>query len=93
MDVVDHEPAAWFLLADGEDLFLDVSCEGLAAGYSLLLELTADERRAIVLEGHAAADRIALEVAATPKEFWDRQVIGRGDEVLDAVQRFRDSSY
>jgi hypothetical protein len=92
MDVVDHEPAAWFLLADGEEMFLDVNCEGNAAGYTLLLELTADERRAIVLEGHAAADRIALEVAATPEEFWDRQIMGRGDEVADAITAWRELS-
>ena len=93
MDVVDHEPAAWFLLADGEQMFLDVNCEaGGGVGYSILLELTADERRAIVLEGHVAADRLGLEVAASPRSFWDRQVIGRGDEVLEAVFRFRDSS-
>ena len=92
MDVVDHADAAWFLLADGDAMLLEVSCEGYAAGYSLLLELTADERRAILLEGHEAADRIALEVAATPREFWDRQVMGRGGEVAEAVSRFRRSS-
>ena len=89
MDVVDHEPAAWFLLADGDAMFLDVNCEGNAAGYSLLIELTADEHRAVVLEGHAAADRIALEIAAVPEDFWDRQVLGRGQDVAEAVRRFR----
>lgn len=90
MDVIDHEPAAWYLLAEGERMYLDVACEGYAAGYSLLLELTADERRAIVLEGHAAADRIALEVAATPEEFWDRQLLEPGADAAEAISRFRE---
>ncbi len=89
MDVVDHRPGEWFLLADGEAMFLDVNCEGNAAGYSLLLELTAEERRAFVLEGRAAIERIALEVAALPEEFWDRQILGRSNEVHDAILRFR----
>lgn len=92
MDVVDHETAAWYLLADGDAMFLDVNCEGNAAGYSLLLELTADERRAFALEGRAAIERIALEVAALPEDFWDRQVLGRSEELSDAVRRFRGHS-
>lgn len=91
MDVLDHEPAAWFLLAEGEEIFLDVSCEGYAGSSSLLLELTADERRAFVLEGRAAIARIALEVAAVPEDFWDRQVLGRTDEAAEAITRFRES--
>ena len=35
---------------------------------------------------------IALAVAAMPEEFWDRQVIDRGDDLLDALKRFRESS-
>lgn len=91
MDVLDHEPASWFLLAEGEEMFLDVSCEGYSGSSSLLLELTADERRAFVLEGRAAVARIALEVAAVPEDFWDRQMLVRTDEVAEAIARFHDS--
>lgn len=92
MDVIDQEPAAWFLLADGDRLYLDVNCEGYAAGYTLLVELTADERRAILLEGHAATDRIALEVAAVPEHFLDRAVVDLGDAVAEAISDWRASS-
>ncbi len=92
MDLIDQEDGAWFLLADGDALFLDVACQRSAVGFSVLIELTADERRAFVLEGHEAVDRLAIQVAALPDAFFDRQTLGRGHDVLDAVLRWRDSN-
>ncbi|WP_369942346.1 hypothetical protein [Xanthomonas medicagonis] len=41
MQVVDHEPHAWFLLRDGDTLLLDVNCSHGAVGYAWTMALTA----------------------------------------------------
>ena len=43
MQVVDHEPYAWFLLHDGNTLLLDVNCSHGAVGYEWTMVLNAEE--------------------------------------------------
>ncbi|MBB6368858.1 hypothetical protein FHR56_004039 [Xanthomonas sacchari] len=43
MQVVEHEPLAWFLLRDGETLLLDVNCSHGPVGYAWTMALTAQE--------------------------------------------------
>lgn len=53
MKVVDHEPHAWFLFEEGDSIFLDVNCDHGAAGYSVMIELSAEEALRYVLNGRA----------------------------------------
>src|SRR6478609_781781 len=39
MQVIDHEPSSWFLVRDGERLFLDVNCSHGAVSYDFAMEL------------------------------------------------------
>ena len=62
MRVVDHSPQWWFLLQDGEQLYLDVNCSHSFIGYSFLLPLDEEETRAFRREGRASLDRLAEAV-------------------------------
>ncbi len=100
MDVVDHTPAGWFLLGDGDDLFLDVNRSHGVAGHSWLIPLDPAERRVYPDEGIAALDRLARAIQdsapgarGTASEHRDRDLSDvRGREVLDAIGRWRDAA-
>jgi hypothetical protein len=62
MDVVDHEPSWWFLLQDGEQLYLDVNCEHSFIGYSMLIALDEQETRTLQREGRGYVDRLAEDI-------------------------------
>ncbi len=62
MKVVDHEPHAWFLFEQDEELFLDANCNHSAAGYSILIRLTEDETVGYVREGRSYVDSLARAV-------------------------------
>jgi hypothetical protein len=59
MEVLDHEPQTWFLLADGDALLLDARCSHGPVDYSVLVELNEPERAAYAVEGHAFASKLA----------------------------------
>lgn len=62
MQVVDHEPQAWFLFREGDALILDVNCNHGAVGYGVMIELSAEEASAHAREGHAYLNRLAEAV-------------------------------
>lgn len=62
MHVIDAQPAAWFLFADGADLFLDVNCNHSAAGYSVLIRLTPEEVADYRAAGRSSVSRLAGRV-------------------------------
>ncbi|MEQ3550208.1 hypothetical protein WIS52_06955 [Pseudonocardia nematodicida] len=68
MQVVDHEPRSWFLMRDGDRLYLDVNCNHGAFGYSVLIELDGSERRALDEQGrgylHELADAVHMSAPA-----------------------------
>jgi hypothetical protein len=43
MQVVDHEPHAWFLFKEGNAFLLDVNCNHGPVGYCVMIQLTAEE--------------------------------------------------
>lgn len=96
MEVIDRDPAAWFLLRDGEDLLLDVNCSGGAVGYSWLVRLDAAERSAYHEEGRRAIDRLASAISdsapaarsgASP--YADRDLSrSLGQDVVAAIRRW-----
>ncbi|MCO7194485.1 hypothetical protein [Pseudonocardia sp. McavD-2-B] len=97
MEVVDHEPHWWFLLRDGDRLYLDVNCEHSFIGYAMLVELDDGERRAHEAGGHAYLGRLAEDVNAgapvlrdSRSPYRDRNLSrSLGPAVTDAVRRWR----
>ena len=62
MQVVDHEPQAWFLFKEGVALILDVNCNHGAVGYSVMIQLSAEESSEYAREGHTYLKRLAEAV-------------------------------
>lgn len=52
MQVVDHEPQAWFLFKEGNALFLDVNCNHGPVGYGVMIQLSAEEESEYSQKGH-----------------------------------------
>ena len=99
MEVLAHAPHWWFLLADGDDLLLDVNCSQGAFGFSVLLVLDADERQAYAERGREALQELARAVhdsapaargSNSPYRARDLSR-ARGEETTDAVRRWRAS--
>lgn len=62
MQVVDHEPHAWFLLEDGEKLFLDCHCSHSFFDYTVLIELDDSETSRFRAEGRDYLNKLAYDV-------------------------------
>lgn len=99
MKVVEHAHAAWFLLADGEALLLDVNCNHGAFGYSVLIELDPDERTRWERDGRDYLDELARSVhdsapaANEVSPYRARDLTRtRPGEVGDAVRRWREAT-
>ncbi|AJC46775.1 hypothetical protein [Xanthomonas sacchari] len=65
MQVVDHEPRAWFLLRDGETLLLDVNCSHGPVGYAWTMALTAQEMAQYGALGRDFITQLAERVQST----------------------------
>ncbi|MEO9322078.1 hypothetical protein ABFT23_01225 [Nocardioides sp. C4-1] len=104
MDVVDHARAAWYLLADGDALLLDVNCNHGAVGYSVLIELDPTERARWEEEGRAYLDALSHEIHFSapivstppfgePSPYRARDLKStRRHEVTNAVRRWREAN-
>jgi hypothetical protein len=98
MKIIEHEPQFWFLLQDGIQLLLDVSCEYSFVGYSFLMVLNEDEVSCYKKEGRdylstlAEAINFSCPIARGSSSPYKQRNIQslRGDEVLDAVCRWRE---
>ncbi|BFM48516.1 hypothetical protein THO17_06790 [Marinomonas sp. THO17] len=44
MKVVDHSPAAWFLLEHDDEYYIDVNCNSSFMGFSVLVQLNGSEK-------------------------------------------------
>jgi hypothetical protein len=84
MQVVDHEPQAWFLFQEGNALILDVNCNHGAVGYGVMIQLSAEESSEYAREGHAYLNRLAEAVQdAGP---------GRGHQLRDVTAVYSKAS-
>jgi hypothetical protein len=99
LHVVDHHPAAWFLLRGGEheppggEYYLDVNCDRGAAGFSVLVKLSEAEREEYRALGRVFIEYLAARIAYWADHYRDRDLsAGLGAEVSDAVARFRGGS-
>src|SRR5829696_7636151 len=62
MQVVDHEPQAWFLFKKGKTLFLDINCDHGPIGYSVMIQLSAEEEFEYSKQGHVYLNWLAQSV-------------------------------
>ena len=104
MEVLDHARAAWYLLADGDALLLDVNCNHNSYGYSVLIELNAAERARWEQEGRDYLDTLSHEIhfsapvvsnplVGEPSPYRARDLTRtRAGEVSDAVRRWRETN-
>lgn len=44
MNVVEHSPAAWFLLEQDDEYYIDVNCNSGFMGFSVLVQLNGSEK-------------------------------------------------
>ncbi|SDD21815.1 hypothetical protein [Nocardioides lianchengensis] len=103
MEVLDHAPAAWYLLRDGDALLLDVNCNHGAFGYSVLIELNGDERARWEQAGRDYLDTLSHEIhfsapaasnplVGEPSPYRARDLTRtRRGEVSEAVRRWREA--
>ncbi|MFV0624991.1 hypothetical protein ACBY01_13415 [Sphingomonas sp. ac-8] len=97
MQVIDHAPYSWFLLAAGDALLFDAYCNHSALGYSWLIELNAQERQAYARGGRAYLDRLAqdihngvpiLKISTSPYRTRNREA-EFADAVTQAIRAWR----
>jgi hypothetical protein len=93
MQVIDHEPYAWFLMCEGDQLLLDVACNNGPAGYSVLIPLDASEHAKVQAGGHEYVDQLANRIQGSAplvrgsmSVYSERDVSrSRGEDVLAAI--------
>lgn len=97
MNVIDHEPASWFLVQHRDLLLLDVHCSHSFVSYSVLIELDAEETDLYRQKGHAYLDELAYAihysapgVTGSQSPYRDRNVDREfGAQVSQAIAAFR----
>lgn len=62
MHVIDNEPHSWFLFKEADALLLDVNCNHGPAGYSVMIQLNAEEESEYSRKGHAFLNWLAQVV-------------------------------
>ncbi|MEJ8418404.1 hypothetical protein [Xanthomonas oryzae] len=89
MIVIDHAPADWFLLYEGDRCWLDINGSISATGVSILL-LNASERALVQADPHAACATSASQVQARPHDYAARAGSAvDGKRVRAAVRQWR----
>jgi hypothetical protein len=90
--VIDHEPQGWFLFKDGIALLIDVNCSHGAVGYSIMIQLNAEEEFEYSLKGHAFLNWLAQAVqdSGPGSDYQLRDVSATyGKESLTAVSEWQ----
>jgi hypothetical protein len=94
MHVIDHEPHSWFLFKAEEALLLDVNCNHGAAGYSVMIQLTAEEAAEYSRGGHVFLNGLAQAVQdAGPGSAYQSRDLSASlaKESLAAVNEWREA--
>jgi len=96
MQVIDHQPHAWFLLEHGSGLLLDVECHHGAVSCSVLIRLNEEELAEYRRDGHAYLDRLAQTIhysapilAISTSPYKARKLRGYEDQVLQAIRQWQ----
>ena len=97
MKIIDHEPHTWFFGEENGNLYLDVACSHGAVGYSVLIELSAEERAQYIGRGRDYLNWLAEDihnsapgVVGSRSKYKDRQTAREVSERFNiAVQERR----
>jgi hypothetical protein len=97
MNVLDHEPAAWFLLEEDGALFLDVYCTHGPVGCDFMIQLSPEEAAVVREQGRRGADELARAiqhsapiVVGSRSPYQNRAVSAElNARSLDAIRRWR----
>ena len=90
MKVIDHEPHDWFLLESADRLYLDARVSRSAVEWSVLVELTPQERQEYRALGKAYLHQLAARIDNYAAAYADRNLAQRlGDEVMLAIREWR----
>jgi hypothetical protein len=74
MHVVDHGPYTWFLLGDADRLYFDARVSRSAVEWSLLIELSTEERAEYAAQGKPYLDSLATRVDMVPEQYLARDL-------------------
>ncbi len=88
MEVVLNEPGSWFLLKKEDAHYIDVYCEASFVGFSLMIELNAEERREYHAQGKAFLQAFTDKISHYSKDYQVRNVTGPlQNEAYEAIMR------
>lgn len=62
VEVLEYGPQAWYLLRDGQELYLDVNCNHSFAYYSFTMQLNSDEAAKYRRRGRAYLGELAQAI-------------------------------
>ena len=74
MHVVDHGPYTWFLLGEADRLYFDARVSRSAVEWSLLIELSTEERAEYAEKGKAYLDTLATWIDTVPEQYLARDL-------------------
>jgi len=84
------EPAGWYLLEDGGELYLDVNCNQSAVGFDITVRLDPAERAAFAAHGQPFAAGLAEKIAYSPRAHWPRNITGPlQGKITDAIMTYQ----
>lgn len=94
MNVIDHQPHAWYLLEDNGTLLIDAACSHSFVDYSVLIELNERELQNFESGGRSYLDQLAYDIHYSAPAVRDSQSPYksrnleslRGEEVMVAVK-------
>lgn len=93
MKVVLSEPAAWYLLVEDGQQYLDINCAQSAVSFSILLRLDDAEQAELHGLGRVFLDYFAAKVCYWPSRYQSRTITGaleaRVSEAVAAWQHER----
>jgi hypothetical protein len=85
MTVIDQEPKSWYLVRDGDSLFLDVRCSSQLADFSIAIRLEPEESENYAVAGHAYVADLAHSVSSGPSRFYSRRVSNEDQGRVDTA--------
>ncbi|QDH73059.1 hypothetical protein [Brevundimonas sp. M20] len=98
MRVLDHAPASWFLLEEGQRLYLDVNCNHHIVGHTVLIPLDSEELGRFRSEGRLFLDELSADIQQSgagvlPTSPYTARDLTRtlGEDVMRAVEEWRTS--
>jgi hypothetical protein len=76
VEVVQHEPASWYLLREDGHHYFDINCSQSASSFSILLQFNEDEESEYHALGRIFLDYLAAKVSYWSSRYWSRNLIG-----------------